>query len=472
VREITAELLQSTLITVCWAIGGAIALTGIDDLAVDLTAHARSLLRRITVYSRFQRAACSHLPPRRERPIAILVPAWQEAPVLGHMLRHLRATLTYHRYRVFVGHYPNDPETADAACSADPSGRWLELIGLQSPGPTNKADCLNAIWSGIHDYEERSGEHFELFVLHDAEDIVHADELKIFNYLADRADMIQLPVVPLARHLHDFVAGTYLDEFAESHQKDLVLRERIAGGVPSAGVGCAFSREALQAASESQGGRPFPPTSLTEDYALALVLLRQGRRTIFVRLADHPDGYRFSARPIIGTREYFPERLAEAVRQKARWLIGITLQSWQEQGWPGTPGAKYMLLRDRKALIVAPLAIAAYILATTILVYEGARASGVLEASPLFAHNHVLLGLLTFNGLLLLWRATHRLFYVWRLYGPAQGLLSLPRLPVANVINCCATLRALRLYLLHRLMGQPLTWDKTRHAFPPMDPAH
>ena len=64
-----------------------------------------------------------------------------------------------------------------------------------------------------------------------------AQEFKFFNYLLPRMDLIQLPVFSLERHWYELVAGTYMDEFAEAHGKDMLVREHIAGVVPSSGVG-------------------------------------------------------------------------------------------------------------------------------------------------------------------------------------------------------------------------------------------
>jgi len=464
------DILGAGLTHICWGIAGAIALFGIDDLFVDLAAHARSTARRLTVYRRYPRTGVQTLPRCEEGWAAILLPAWQEAGVIGPMLGHLRRSLAYRRYRVFLGHYPNDGATAHAARALDPGGDWLEIVTTARPGPTSKADCLNQLWSGMRRFERRTGIEFAFLVLHDAEDLVHAAELTIFNRLIGRADLIQLPVTPLPRRWHDFVAGTYLDEFAESHQKDLALREGFAGGVPCAGVGCAVSRPALEELAAAHAGAPFPAGSLTEDYALALELLARGRRSIFVRLADRPEAYGFSCVPIVSIRAYFPDRLRDAVRQKARWLIGIALQSRHGRQWPGSPAAKYMLLRDRKAIVTPLLAAAAYLLGAAILLYEGAYATGLRAGPPLIAAGSALASLLWLNAGLLALRAGHRLVYVWRLYGWRQALLSLPRIPVANLVNCLAALRALRLYAAHRLTGRPLAWDKTRHAFPASEP--
>jgi adsorption protein B len=59
-----------------------------------------------------------------------------------------------------------------------------------------------------------------------------------------------------------------------------------------------------------------------------------------------------------------------------------------------------------------------------------------------------------------------RVYFTGTMYGWRQGLASLPRMVVGNVINCFAALRAWRLYLVHRISGKALAWDKTAHEFP------
>src|SRR5208337_3342817 len=55
-------------------------------------------------------------------------------------------------------------------------------------------------------------------------------------------------------------------------------------------------------------------------------------------------------RELVATREFFPDRIALAVRQKSRWILGITLQGWKNVGWPKGFWRKYMVYRDRKSL--------------------------------------------------------------------------------------------------------------------------
>jgi len=44
--------------------------------------------------------------------------------------------------------------------------------------------------------------------------------------------------------------------------------------------------------------------------------------------------------------------------------------------------------------------------------------------------------------------------------------MAAPRLVVGNFVNFFATWRAVRIYLRHRISGEPLIWDKTTHSYP------
>jgi len=73
-----------------------------------------------------------------------------------------------------------------------------------------------------------------------------------------------------------------------------------------------------------------------------------------------------------------------------------------------------------------------------------------------------LLTLLTINGWLLAWRIFMRATFTTSAYGWREGLLSIPRLIVGNVIAMLAAARAVSLHL----GGGARQWDKTRHTFP------
>ncbi|WP_294394363.1 glycosyltransferase, partial [uncultured Sphingomonas sp.] len=129
---------------------------GIDDLVIDLIWGMRWLLRRVTIYSRYRRGTVSTLPtPAAPGRIAIFVAAWHESTVIGQMVRAALNRIDHGDYRIYVGTYPNDPETIAAVQRvADPRVR---LVGGTLPGPTTKAECLNRVWAAMLSDEQESG---------------------------------------------------------------------------------------------------------------------------------------------------------------------------------------------------------------------------------------------------------------------------------------------------------------------------
>ena len=157
------------------------------------------------------------------------------------MLKTTLRRLDYDNYRIFVGHYRNDPATAAAIASVDDAR--VEAVEVMADGPTTKADCLNHLYDALIEYEMAIGRlAAKAVVLHDAEDVVHRFELRIFDGLIGRAAVIQLPVLPLLDHHSRWITGHYCDEFAEAHIKELVVREAVGAAIPLAGVGCAIAR--------------------------------------------------------------------------------------------------------------------------------------------------------------------------------------------------------------------------------------
>ena len=64
-------------------------------------------------------------------------------------------------------------------------------------GPTSKGDCLNWIYQRMKDYEARHRMRFRIVVLHDAEDLIHPESLRVINWFSRRYAMVQVPVLPL-----------------------------------------------------------------------------------------------------------------------------------------------------------------------------------------------------------------------------------------------------------------------------------
>jgi adsorption protein B len=396
------------------------------------------------------------------------------------MIENMVSTLDYQNYVVFVGTYINDQRTIDEVERMRRRYKQLHRVEVPHAGPTCKADCLNWVIQAIFLHEKTHGMTFAGVVLHDSEDVLHPLELRLFNYLLPRKDMIQLPVVSLERNWYEWVAGTYMDEFAEWHGKDLVVRESMTDTVPSAGVGTCFSHRALQVLAGETQNQPFNTDSLTEDYDVGARLAKVGMNAIFVRFPVQfrvlrkswfRKPYESTLRMPLCVREFFPDTFRTAFRQKARWTLGIGLQGWEQMGWSGSLANRYLLFRDRKGVVTAFVSIIAYVILVQLLGLIVLRQSGLWDVSfpTPFETNGFIQYLLLANGLALAWRIAHRCYFTTVLYGWQHGLLSIPRMVVGNFVNFMAASRAWRMFLVGKALNRKLVWDKTMHDFPSTD---
>lgn len=78
-------------------------LLGLDDLFIDLCYWGRTLIRRFRIYGKFEKADEKRLYEVPEKPLAIMVPAWNEVGVVGEMARLAASTIDYENYQIFVG---------------------------------------------------------------------------------------------------------------------------------------------------------------------------------------------------------------------------------------------------------------------------------------------------------------------------------------------------------------------------------
>lgn len=453
-----------------YAVVSIYILSGLDDLFYDL-AFWISALRRFWRVRRFPRLTVERLEAREQQKVAILIAAWREAAVIGRMLRNACESVRYRNYDIFVGTYANDPETQREVDLVARDHPRVHKVVNPTPGPTTKAHNLNEIHRALLTYERATGQHYEIFVGHDAEDVIHPLALLLYNYLIPRKDMIQLPVFPAPAPLRQVTYWTYADEFAENHTKDLLVRERTGGFVPSAGVGTAYTRRAFELIALTGKGEAFSTRSLTEDYEFGLRLRLQGLRTAFViqRLPlPLPPGppRRYAPWAWIATQAVFPRDLRQAVRQKTRWILGIALQSWAVSGWPRGAVIRYNLIHDRKVLVTNPLSFLGYGPTGYLIAHEAVRTSLLPELHPLIQAGTTLWYLLPAAAALMAWRLAHRFIAVRRVYGFWPALTSIPRAVWANGINFVATMRAVAQFVLWSRRGREIAWDKTEHEFP------
>lgn len=429
----------------------------LDDLIVDVLYFTRRIWRSATVYRHHERAHAGGLTPTgSEGWMAVFIPAWDESAVITQMLRETLSRYGRADYRLFVGYYRNDPATR-AAVAAVNDVRVI-AVEVDADGPTTKAHCLNYLHDALIAEEAQIGISARAVILHDAEDLVHPLELAVFDRLIDRAAAVQLPVVPLIDKDSIWIGGHYCDEFAESHGKELVVREAVGASIPLAGVACAISRDAMARLAAQHEGKPFSGDSQTEDYELGLRLGGLGLKTMFVRMPTLP-----GSDAVVASQGHFPATLDGAVRQKARWIGGIALAGWDRLGWRGRIGELWMRMRDRRGPLAALFLAAGYLAA---LLWAQLYLAKLFGAPVELGVGPALHLLLLVNAFFLTWRLAMRFGFTASTYGVWQGVLSIPRIVVGNIIAMLAVKRALGFHF----NGGAKRWDKTAHVFPETGP--
>lgn len=471
------DLYFSLLRALTVATAVVILVSTLDDFFIDACYWGRRCVRAVLRRPSPAPISVEHLRAREESFLAIMVPAWKEYSVIAHMVENTLATVDYQRYVIFIGAYQNDAETTaevDHMVRRHP-GR-VRRATVPHPGPTCKADCLNWIVREISDYEAAQAVQFAGVILHDCEDVIHPLELKYFNHALDSHDLIQMPVLSLELDWRALVAGTYMDDFSEVHQKDMAVRERLTGLVPGAGVALCYGRRAIQAMMAAHDGQPFNTDTLTEDYDFSFRLASLGMKTTFAGQPVRGAALAFGSwwkRPatatgLLATREYFPKTFRAAYRQRARWVLGIAFLGWMQLGWRGGWLTRYMFFRDRKGILTALFTVVAYFLLANVLVLAALPASGVAipPGAAGLAVPDWLRPVLLVNSALLLNRLIQRIYFVTRLNGLQHGLMSLPRSVVNNFINFLAVCRAWKIFLGYLVTRKSIAWDKTVHVYP------
>jgi adsorption protein B len=460
----------------------AILGSSLDDLFIDVYFWVREVYRWAVIRSRFQPLRVEDLRKEEEHWFAVMVPAWKEYDVIAKMVEATLATVEYKKYVIFIGTYQNDLETtAEADRMARRFPQMVKRATVLNDGPTCKADCLNWIVQSIGLYEEQNKMRFSGVIMHDCEDVIHPLEMRLFNHLIDRMDLIQLPVLSLEREWHEFVAGTYLDDFSEWHCKEMVVRESMTGIVPGSGVATCYGRRAIDELAKRNNNMPFNTDTLTEDYEMSHRLKKVGTNQIFVRFPVMYTAKRRSlftrreklvdVKSLIATREYFPSGFRAAYRQRARWVLGVAFQGWEQMGWQGGLVSKYLYFRDRKGVVTSFVGLLAYFVAFNLLVLWGLKEAGFdfIRYPEIVQPDGIMFQILMINFVLFLNRIMQRVYFVTKLNGLEQGLLAIPRMVVSNVINFFAVCRAWKIFIIYFITGKRIAWDKTQHVYPSMD---
>jgi len=246
-------------------------LIGIDEILVDLLWLGRSVWHFLIDLRTAPQFSADCLPSSDVNTwFAVLIPAYDEASVIGRMLDNALAHYGGRNVHVFVGCYSCDPATIEVVGRYQ--GKGLSIVVLDRANSTTKGDCLNELYLATLKHEGRFDRKFCGYILHDAEDVVDRHEISVFAAFVQRYAMIQLPVIPLPNEQSRWVGGHYCDEFAESHGKTMIVRQMLGASLPSAGVGCMIRRDAIEVLAGNNKGRPFDENCATEDYECGLRL--------------------------------------------------------------------------------------------------------------------------------------------------------------------------------------------------------
>jgi glycosyl transferase family 2 len=430
---IIALLLVSVLITV----------SSLDDAFIDLLAMGITRFRNPRLNER------SGALPRT----AVFVANWHEEDVLGKMVEGNLARIQIPEVSFFLGVYPNDTGTLRVAkeLEAKHPDRVCVIVNTL-PGPTSKGQMLNEMFAQVFSREDCP----EMAVLHDSEDVIDPRTFAIYAAYAAEHDFIQVPVFSLHRGKGAHVASTYMDEFAERHTREMIVRDAVGAAIPSAGVGTCMTKKLLKHFLKTRG-QVLMSGTVTEDYILGVEAKRSGFKSAFAAVSANAD----EGLDFVATREFFPKTLAASIKQKSRWVYGINFEATHKLGWDGDLWDVYFFMRDRKGMI------------TNFLPAISMTLFGLLFLDFIDLSN-IPPGLLPLlevslwaNLTALVARYVVRAAACRQVYGRFDWIGVAVRWPVALYINMAAVFRAWKTYVGEsEFATKPVVWSKTAHELP------
>jgi adsorption protein B len=426
-----------------FAVALLICLSSVDDLLIDVLALCIVRRRMPTVDD-----AGGPSPA-----IAVFVANWHEHDVLEKMVEGNLARIADPKVRIVLGVYPNDTATREVAERlGERHPARVQVVVNSLAGPTSKGQMLNEMFRRVFGDADAP----DMVVLHDSEDVIDPRSFEIYRAYAVEHDFIQIPVFSLESRNRSLVAATYMDEFAERHTREMVVRDALGAAIPSAGVGTCMTKRLVRHFLR-QRGHVLATGCVTEDYILGIETKRAGFRAAFAAVSESAARYG----EFVATREFFPSGFAASVKQKTRWVFGINFEAMHRLGWRAGAWDLYFLMRDRKGMIsnfLPPISLA--LLVPLVLgFYDLDQLPPDLEPAlaPVLAAN------IAAMSLRLVFRATA----FKQVYGHYNPIGVMIRWPVAVAVNALAVFRAWRIYFFESgLATRPIVWAKTQHEVP------
>lgn len=426
-------------------------------------------------------------PPKM---LAVSIAAWHEANVIEGVITNFLNTTDYPKsmYHLFVGVYPNDPDTIAAVESVSEKFPNVHPIINCKEGPTTKAQNINHVIRQIKLFEEENHVEFASLTIHDSEDVIHTYELLMTNYLIDKHDALQFPVFPIMQmprfknFFKQLTTATYSDEFAEAHYITMVQRRDMKAFVPCAGTGFAMSRKCILDFGEED---VLPSESLTEDYLLSLQLYKKGIPLHYVlnKLPRVMQNGKIKT-DFVTTRSLFPATFRAAIKQKTRWAYGITMQSvgmkdvFKSKGV--SAAGRYSFYKDLKAKYLNLVPLLGYLASVYCII------ALIFNMEPLYRPFTPVFYMAMAVFVIMIVRQFFRGYALFHVYGFRSmffGCLLPPLFPLrliyGNVINFVATLRAVRMKVFGEKSAKKtfikdmkkkkekkvVKWAKTDHEF-------
>ncbi len=433
------------LLTAMFVVSVLINISSMDDALIDLIAFGiiRHGLKDLEEGSGIQ------VPP-----MAVFIANWHEEDVLGRMVEGNLQRIPYENVMLYLGVYPNDTGTLRVAKELEakyPDRVHVIVNTLQ--GPTSKGQMLNEMFRQVYAGDDGP----EMAVLHDSEDIIDPRTFRVYASYAKEYDFIQVPVFSLNRGKGAYVASTYMDEFAERHTREMIVRNAVGATIPSAGVGTCMTRKLLKHFLATRG-QVLMSGTVTEDYILGVEAKRAGFKSAFAAVSANAED---AGLDFVATREFFPKTLAASIKQKTRWVYGINFEAARKLGWEGDLWDKYFFMRDRKGIItnvLPPISLVLLILLVSGIIdpaYMPYQVEGPFAVS------------LTINFIALVSRYVIRVSACKQVYGMYDLLGVAVRWPVGLYINAVAVFRAWKTYVGEsNFATRPIVWSKTAHELP------
>ena len=438
-----ACVMSEILASIFLCVAALVFLASLDDLLIDLLCHV-VFRSRIAEWNPDQNA--------RTPLIAVFVANWHEADVLADMVEKNLSRQTYKRFRIVLGVYPNDKATIAVARElARRHPDVVQVVVNRKDGPTSKGQMLNEMF--FQQFSDLRNAP-DLCVLHDSEDVIDPLSFAVFAAESDLHAMIQIPVFSLDSRRRSLVAATYMEEFAERHTCEMLLRQKLGAFVPSAGVGTCLRADLIQHFVRRRG-HVLQNGCVTEDYILGAEAHNAGFSTSFAAYRDP------ATRRVIATMEYFPKTLWASIKQRTRWTYGIGFEGTLTIGWVGSFWNRFFLFRDRKGVIANFLPIVSFGLLLC-----------CLYAAPNFAilpppAQAVAWLIFSVNSISIVIRLGSKAAALRRVYGFYDLIGVTARWPVSIFINMVAAARAWQSFLIEsRLGSSAIRWAKTQHELP------